>query len=75
MLKCKHVIFLTYVAIILLGCGCTQSEKEFPPLQDQYLGLKPPGDDPEVFAPGIVSDENWAEHCQVAISPNGDEIF
>ncbi|MBU8869958.1 MAG: hypothetical protein KOO60_03675 [Gemmatimonadales bacterium] len=74
-MKFKHVFFLTYVAIIIVGCGCALSEKNIPPLQDQYLGQKPPGDNPEVFAPGFVSDESWAEHCQVAVSPNGDEIF
>ena len=74
-MKFKHVFFLTYVAIILVGCGCVQAEKDIPPLQEQYLGQKPPGNNPEVFAPGVVSDDSWAEHCQVAISPKGNEIF
>lgn len=43
--------------------------------KDAYFGLTPPGLIPEVFAPGIVSDSTWAEHCQVAISPREDEIF
>ncbi len=42
---------------------------------DAYFGLTPPGLIPEVFAPGIVSDSTWNEHCQVAISPRGDEIY
>ncbi len=41
----------------------------------EYFGLKPPGLIPEVFAPGIVSDTTWAEHCQLAVSPNGNEIY
>ena len=52
-----------------------QTVKTFPILKGEYLGQKPPKTIPEVFAPGIVSDTTWAEHCQVAISPNGDEIF
>jgi len=43
--------------------------------KDAYFGLTPPGLIPKVFAPGIGSDSTWAEHCQVAISPNGDEIY
>lgn len=50
-------------------------EKNFVPVEEQYFGLKPPGLTPEVFAPGIVSDSTWAEHCQIAISPKGDEIY
>ncbi len=52
-----------------------QTLEDFPVLKGEYLGQKKPGRTPEVFAPGIVSDTSWAEHCQIAISPNGDEIF
>lgn len=52
-----------------------QTSKEFPELKGKYLGQKTPGSTPEVFASGIVSDTSWAEHCQIAISPNEDEIF
>ena len=48
---------------------------EFPALTEAYFGQTPPGLIPEVFAPGIVSDSTWAEHCQVAVSPNGDVVF
>ncbi len=74
-MKFKHIVSLIQLTLILLASGCAQVEKDTPPLQDQYLGQKLPGDDPEVFAPGIVSAESWAEHCQIAISPLGDEIF
>jgi Tol biopolymer transport system component len=39
-----------------------------------YLGQTPPGNIPEVFAPGIISINNSRERC-LTISPNGDEIF
>jgi len=55
--------------------SCNQMEKNVVPVEDQYFGLKPPGLIPEVFAPGIVSDSTWAEHCQVAVSPEGKEIY
>jgi len=47
----------------------------FPILKNAYFGQKPPGLIPEVFAPGIVSDTSWAEHCQLAVSPEVDEIY
>ena len=74
-MKFKCVLLATYIATTIVGSGCAQLEKDIPPLQEQYLGQTPPGDTPEVFAPGIVSNDSWAEHCQVAISPVGDEIF
>jgi len=55
--------------------SCNQMEKNFVPVEDQYFGLTPPGLIPEIFAPGIVSDSTWAEHCQVAVSPKRDEIY
>lgn len=39
-----------------------------------YLGQTPPGDTPEVFAPGIISIEGRKEKS-LTISPEGDEIF
>jgi len=64
--------------IILIGfiwVSCAQTEKHFLDTRDAYFGLTPPGLIPEVFAPGIVSDTSWREHCQLAISPYGDEIY
>lgn len=43
-------------------------------LDGLYLGQKPPGKTPELFAPGIVSKKNSKEHC-LAVSPKGDEMF
>lgn len=39
-----------------------------------YLGQKPPGLVPEIFAPGIVSTEMY-NHSSVSISPDGKEIY
>jgi len=42
-------------------------------LQGPYLGQKPPGDEPEVFAPGIL---NTLEHeYSIAFSPDAREIY
>ena len=39
-----------------------------------YFGMTPPGNTPEVFAPGILSLEGRREK-DLAISPDGDEVF
>jgi len=43
-------------------------------LQGPYLGQKPPGLQPEVFAPGIVSSAKAIEFG-VTFSPNGKEMY
>jgi hypothetical protein len=43
-------------------------------LTGDYLGQKPPGATPEVFARGIVSTDD-KEHSTPAFSPDGDEVF
>jgi len=68
----------TILFMILIGLShvlFSQTVNDFPELKGEYLGQKPPGLVPEIFAPDIVSDTSWAEHCQLAISPKGDEIY
>lgn len=69
----KKLLLLILIGFICVSC--TQSEQNFLQTKDAYFGLTPSGLIPEVFAPGIVSDTSWAEHCQVAVSPKGDEIY
>lgn len=69
----KNILILLISITFISSCALT--EKNFFETKDAYLGLTPPGLAPEVFAPGIVSDSNWKEHCQLAFSPNGDEIY
>jgi hypothetical protein len=71
--KMKRIVLLFLLGIIFTNCS--ESGKSIIDTKDAYFGQTPPGLIPEVFAPGIVSDTSWAEHCQVAVSPNGDEIF
>ena len=58
----------------LLAQEKTKDKSDFPVLKGPYLGQKPPGLIPEIFAPGIVSTENH-EHSSLIISPDGKEIF
>lgn len=69
----KKIFFL--LLLVFNGVLYAQESQEFPVLKGKYLGQKLPGNVPEVFASGIASDTTWAEHCQVAISPKGDEIY
>ncbi|MBU8892821.1 MAG: hypothetical protein KOO66_08575 [Bacteroidales bacterium] len=71
----KKKNLLPLILISLAFASCTQTEQNFLDTEDAYFGLTPPGLIPEVFAPGIISDTSWREHCQLAISPKGDEIY
>ena len=51
-----------FMIIVLFAAGQIASEDGFPKLSGPYLGQKPPGTTPEVFAPGLVSIENADEY-------------
>lgn len=48
---------------------------DFPVLKGPYLGQKPPGVYPEIFAPGIISVDSNFEHSAAVFSPDGEEVF
>jgi hypothetical protein len=48
--------------------------EDFPILKGHYLGQKPPGRTPEIFAQGIISTEGKYELNSV-FSPKGDEFY
>ncbi len=48
-------------------------QTEFPNLTGPYLGQKPPGMTPKIFAPGIVSTDDHEFSC--AFSPDGNEFY
>ncbi len=69
----------TIVAMLLCLCGAALiSQDRTPPrttgLKGAYLGLKPPGLAPEVFAPGIVSTPA-AWEAAISFAPDGTELF
>ena len=43
----------------LAESGSSDSQDKSPILEDPYFGLKPPGMEPQPFAPGIVSQKGW----------------
>jgi len=70
MLNAKtSLIFLASIVILF-----TLSYAEDPPtLTGPYLGQKPPGDAPVLFAPGIVS--TGLEHSAAMFTPDGKEVW
>ena len=66
----KKLIVLSRV-LALAATLWAQGGVPFPKLSGPYLGQKPPGRTPELFAPGIVT----SQHASVTISNDGKEIY
>lgn len=54
--------------------GGVKNKSDFPILKGPYLGQKPPGMIPELFAPGIISTKK-NQHSYAAFSKDGKEFF
>lgn len=54
--------------------GARNDPPKFPVLKGEYLGMKKPGLEPEIFAPGIVSSI-LNEHSSAIFSPDGKEVY
>jgi len=65
----------TFVSILLLSAAITINalQNDFPKLTGPYLGQKPPGEKPQLFLPGIIS--NCDLHSGVYFSPYGKEVY
>ena len=72
-MKPKTIFFGILLSIIFAFMSCAQ-HGDFTILKGPYLGQKPPGMTPEVFAPGIVSIEEGKEY-KITFSPDLQEIF
>ncbi|MGD8536784.1 MAG: hypothetical protein PVF66_13125, partial [Candidatus Aminicenantes bacterium] len=58
----KIIIIVYLIFVILFFINCEQ-QQDFTELKGPYLGQKPPGMTPEVFAPGIISTGSQGEGC------------
>jgi len=67
----KQTFIVSLLLIVVLNINA--QEKDFPKLTCPYLGQTPPVDKPELFAPGIVSNDR--NHSSVTFSPDGNEIY
>ncbi len=75
-LKSKILIFVLLVLFVLVGWLPQEkrsSNEDFPVLKGPYLGQKPPGMKPEIFAPGIVS--TGYDECMAFSTPDGKELY
>jgi len=67
---------LLFHLLLAIPVSFTYSQQsEFPKLTGPYLGQKPPGSTPEIFAPGIVSTEEANIHSSVSFTPDGRLLF
>ncbi len=68
----KGAIFFC-LGVLTTACSLCQPS-DFPKLSGPYLGQKPPGMMPEVFAPGIVSTTEYREFSGT-FAPDGHEYY
>ena len=68
----RRWIFIVLAGFIIIG-RCAKQD-DFPVLKGHYLGQKPPGMTPEIFAPGILNTEKMGAFCSV-FSQDGDEFY
>jgi ankyrin repeat protein len=59
---------------LLIEKGAKDTPIQFPVLEGDYLGQKPPAGRSELFAPGIVASI-WGLHSTAVFSPDGDEVY
>ena len=64
------VIFILFSGFFYINL---EGKKEWPVLKGPYLGQKPPGLKPEVFAPGILANDGTPFNS--AFSPEGYEFY
>ncbi|HEX9935137.1 MAG TPA: hypothetical protein VGB38_08075 [bacterium] len=66
----KRIVHFVLLSIGLFDIHSLSSQDQ----NWQYLGQKPPGDTPEIFAPGVVSIDSKNSHA-LAVSPDGKTII
>jgi Tol biopolymer transport system component len=79
-MNCMRLLASLVCLVVVAGCSsncCDDSQSggasAFPELMGPYLGQTPPGLEPEIFAPGIVS--TGLATRDVAMTPDGSELY
>jgi hypothetical protein len=77
-MKKNRFILVSVLSLAFLSNYCDTDhtntiESETQVSEEIFLGQKPPGATPELFAPGIVSTEDL--EIEAALSPNMDELY
>ena len=69
----KRIFYIILLILHVLIIPELVATGDWPVLKGPYLGQKPPGMTPEIFAPGIVS--SGCHDLDITITPDGKEIF
>jgi len=70
----RTLVFLSLIFLVFNIFATASEDEDFPVLKGSYLGQKPPGMTPEVFAPGILNTDKTGAFCTV-FSPDGNEFY
>ena len=68
----KRLFYSVFLIMLVFLYFCT-GKNNFPALKGEYLGQKPPGLKPEIFASGIIST-GFHDYCSI-FSPDGKEFY
>ncbi len=71
-MKYRAIFVGIFLSLLLIFSSHAQQD-EFPVLKGPYLGQKPPGMNPVIFAPGIVSTDMSEFSC--TFSPDGKSFY
>jgi hypothetical protein len=69
----RVIVLVSIISALIVGLAACSRHNDFPVLKGPYLGQKPPGMTPEIFAPGIVS--TGYNERNIAFSPDGKELY
>jgi hypothetical protein len=72
-MKGREIVIASLFIILMTIINCIK-KSDFAVLKAPYLGQKPPGTIPEVFAPGLVSTRDHKEFS-CTFSPDGREFY
>ncbi len=71
----KIIVISLVMFVFVIPLLAQERANDFPVLKGPYLGQKPPGMTPEVFAPGIISSPDHRELAGGTFSPDGKEYY
>ncbi|MCK5076081.1 MAG: PD40 domain-containing protein, partial [Calditrichia bacterium] len=74
----KRITLINLIIVVILvssiiNAQSLKKQQKLPQLTGDYLGQKPPGNTPELFAPGVISTES--EEFGISFSPDTKEFY
>lgn len=71
----KQLLYIIFAALFVVSCNTKKTKTKEPNLDSPliYLGQKPPGLTPELFAPELIKNE--FREAAAAFSPDGKEFY